>query len=225
MYDFQIFRTTSKSVSPSISSNINNLYDAKNLNKSIKTKNKFFSFDQSIHAAMAELNKSKNKDNITSSSITELLKSNWIHDGYESINEESKFFQRGITMLSRYNNYPQDEGLDSLVINKFLNKKVDKHCTLFSKLDKVYETKDGRIEIVDYKTGRIIGHYNNFDLDLRTAVYVTLVKEIFNIYPSVVSYYYLYYNRKFTKAFTKYEVDISYPFILNEISKLSNLTH
>lgn len=169
-----------------------------------QSKNKYLSFDESIHKTMSEFNKLlAQKEKQTLKNLNNLLEKNWVNDGYESKEEEQKFKIRAYFMLSNYFHNPLDIGLNSLLINKNISQRINDKTLVFAKVDKVYERTDGGIEVIDYKSGYLINHTDNFSLDLRTAILTELVASKINKYPDYISYYYLSYNKKFTHQISR----------------------
>lgn len=188
---------------------------------SIARQNKYFAFDKTIHTTLAEYNKQRFRPEVNLLTLYQLLKDNWVSTGYESLDEEQDFYNRALKLLMNYARNPLDSSYDSLIINKALYSKINQRLALWSKIDRVYENSDNSIEIVDYKTGRVINHKQNFNLDLKTAVYVLLVHNNLNIFPNYVSYYYLSCNKKFTREFHYADLPKIYDF-LSSFTQRSN---
>ena len=131
--------------------------------------------------------------------ILDVLNQNWISKGYDSHEEEKKFKARAYNMVLKYFANPFDIGVDMFVINKNLGYSINRVTAIFARVDKVYERFDGCIEIVDYKSGYLINHINSFPIDLRSAVLLKLVYLKIGIYADYISYYYLTYNKKYTR--------------------------
>lgn len=109
-------------------------------------------------------------------------------------------------MLVSYTGNPLDIGVDTFLVNKLLCKQLDARKYIFRRVDKVYKKLDGSVEIVDYKTGRIVSHRDNFNLDYPSACSISLVMDRLGIVPDYISYYYLYYNEKVTHKISGHEI-------------------
>jgi hypothetical protein len=183
------------------SNQISNLEISKRF-KSVRraqSKNKYLSFDESIHKTLSEFNMLlEQKEKQTLRNLNNLLEKNWIDEGYESDEVEQKFKIRAYCMLASYYNDPLDIGVNNLIINKNISQKIDGKTLIFTKVDKVYERIDGGIEIVDYKSGYVISHQDNFTLDFKSAILLELVRMKLGTIPNFISYYYLSYSKKFT---------------------------
>lgn len=169
---------------------------------STNKKNRYFSFDQTIHAVLAEFNQISNPSQSSLQTLISLLKKNWINAGYDNAEEENYFKVRAYLMLTTYFNNPLDCGLESIIINKMLSKNISKNFVIFRRIDKLYERYDGNFEFIDYKTGKRIMHSKNFELDNQSVLSLALIKDKVGIYPDSISYYYLSYGRKFTHFIT-----------------------
>jgi ATP-dependent exoDNAse (exonuclease V) beta subunit len=189
------------------------IFNAKKSPSELLTKpsaDKYFAFNQSIHAVMTSINRNDPKSVRYIKNIDKLLQDNWVSKGYVTRSEEETAFIKGVVILGNYVNNPLDIGIDNIIIDKNLSCQIKKNGTLSCRIDKVYETEEGKLEIVDYKTGRIINHIENFDLDLRTAIYIVVHYENLKVFPDAVSYYYLRYNKKFTRILSTSDLHLAY---------------
>lgn len=164
------------------------------INISERIPNKYISFGNSMHLTLADFNLIKDNNYRTLDNLHNLLRKNWIRDGYESREEEREFGLMGIDMLSNYYSNPLDKGTENLLIEQMVYKDFRRYI-LCGKIDKVYIAEDGSIEILDYKTGNTISPID----DLQLPIYLILAKEKTGLYPSKVSLYYLSQNKKITK--------------------------
>lgn len=159
--------------------------------------NKYISFGNSMHMALADYNMITDESYKTLDILHDLLRKNWIREGYSSIKEEKEYGQMGLKILIQYYKNPKDIGSENLIIEQMIYKEMD-HYILCGKLDKVYLRKDGIVEVLDYKTGKTIYPIDKIQL----PVYLILAKEKLGYYPKSVSLYYLYENKKITKELT-----------------------
>lgn len=166
------------------------------VNPGKKITNKHLSFGQSIHSALAEFNMLRDQKYRTLDNLHNLLRKNWIREGYETLEEERQFGLRGLDMLTRYFNNPLDQGKENLIIEKMIKKDMEGKFILCGKLDKVYIRDDGIVEIVDYKTGNNLDDLENTETSLQLPISVILAGEELGFYPQTASYYYLVQNRK-----------------------------
>jgi hypothetical protein len=171
--------------------------------------NKYLSFDQTIHQTLADFNSIYTQEDKTLKVLYDFLHNNWTNDGYLSDKEEQKFKLRAYNMLLCYFHNQHDRGYDNFIINRILSKRIDRKKLLIAKVDKAYERHDGNLEIIDYKTGYIVNHQNDFELDLKSAILIDLATMKLGISPNFISYYYLRHNKKFTLKITKEVINLS----------------
>ncbi|MBB6218095.1 CRISPR/Cas system-associated exonuclease Cas4 (RecB family) [Anaerosolibacter carboniphilus] len=179
--------------------------------------NKYMSFGNSIHITMADFNMLTNSQHGTLDVLHNLLRKNWIRDGYESKEEERTFGLRGLDMLSLYYDNPLDIGSKNLLIEEMIFKEME-HYVLCGKLDKVYMREDEVIEIIDYKTGKSISPIDQIQL----PVYLILAESNLGIYPGAVSLYFLAQNEKVTQELDSRFIDTSTQFIYDLCDLISN---
>lgn len=168
--------------------------------------NKYLSFGNSIHKTLADFNSIKDSKYRNLDILQNLLRRNWIREGYESIAEEKEFGLRGLDMLSSYYSNPLDDGKQNLLIEEKIYKNNGDYI-LCGKLDKVFVNKDDCVEIIDYKTGSSVVPIDTLQL----PIYLILAKEKLGYYPAAISLYYLSKNKKifekidenFIKLYTK----------------------
>ncbi|MTI67510.1 MAG: PD-(D/E)XK nuclease family protein [Firmicutes bacterium] len=163
-----------------------------------KTESKYMSFGNSMHAALADYNNITNPQYKTLKNLHNLLRKNWIREGYETIEEEKSYGEMGLNMLTQYYNDRKDKEIENYIIEDMVFKNM-KDYVLCGKLDKVYLREDKKVEVLDYKTGKTSGLIDKIQL----PIYLILTKEKLNYYPDIISIYYLKSNKKLNKALNK----------------------
>jgi hypothetical protein len=186
------------------------------MRKDVVNSNKFLSLDQSIHLTMARFNSVQWNGESDIKHLIQMLELSWISDGYKSSSEESKFKIRAYKMLLGYFYNPLDVGKENIIINKVLKCKFSKRKMLFSKIDKIYRREDGNIEIIDYKSGLLVKHLDSFEINLSAAILIILVYHNLEVWPKFISYYYLSYNKKYTREITKTDIKQLYHILNNK---------
>lgn len=183
------------------------------------TTSHYMSFGNSMHMTLADYNMIADQKYKTLEVLHNLLRKNWISEGYSNIEEEKIFGQKGLEMLTNYYDFPQDHGSKNLIIEKMIFKDCDSF-TLCGKLDKVYEDDSGEIEILDYKTGQTISGIDQLQL----PIYLILAESRLNYYPSKISLYYLTHNKKITQSVDESLITRSTNHVLDICSKIANET-
>lgn len=167
-----------------------------------KLANKHLSFGQSIHMALAEFNMITDKRYRVLENLHNLLRKNWVREGYKTLEEERQFGLWGLDMLTSYFNDPKDRGKENLIIEKMIKRDMDGKFILCGKLDKVYRRSDGIVEVMDYKTGESLDCLEKIETGLQLPISVILAGEELGFYPEAASCYYLAHNSKIVKEVT-----------------------
>ncbi|GAA0860048.1 RecB family exonuclease [Clostridium baratii] len=185
------------------SSSINTFYKNKStyinkyLNKSSSNntpKSKSLIFGTSIHSTLNDFNLLPLKKQ-TKNSLQKLLNKNWITEGYNSNEEMLSEFVRARNMLDNYFDERKDIG-KLLLSEQMIFYNVNSNLSICGKIDKVFINSDGKIELLDYKTGLHTNLMIDPTTDIQLPLYIILLKHKLNIIPNVISYYYLSTNNK-----------------------------
>ncbi|MDO8341119.1 MAG: ATP-dependent DNA helicase, partial [Candidatus Woesebacteria bacterium] len=172
------------------------------------------SFGISIHSTFNEFYK-KVKDGAkpTEKLIYEILKNNWINDGFSSKEHERKFFEKGKVYLSGFLKESFNlKNLPILLEQKFTIP-LDKTLKIGGTIDRVDQLEDGRLEIMDYKTGATISTQKEVDNNLQLSFYALAATKIlskpFNRKPEEIklSLYYLDSQEKISTTRTQKDLD------------------
>lgn len=179
------------------------------------------SFGSSIHDTLRDIYVSvKAGEKPTKKLVKDLLKENWIEEGYDSKKHEKENYQRGEEILLEYLKKEFDEKNLPVVVEKMFKvplkrakgQKRKARLIIGGRIDRVDE-KDGKIEVVDYKTGESVPSQRTVDKDLQLSIYAlaaTMIKEPpFDKKPNEVelSLYYMDEQKKLTTKRTKEELE------------------
>jgi RecB family exonuclease len=139
----------------------------------------YYSFGISLHAALQRFHDSEDKGVQTVAEAVASLEENWVSAGYDSPEEAAEALAEGRELVAAYVESPAAR--DPLATTLFVEKQLRKDMGAFElvgRLDRVDEYPDGRLEIVDYKSG--IGYseegllsdvaMNSYQLLLRTKM-------------------------------------------------------
>lgn len=110
-------------------------------------------FGTSVHGALKTFyEKHMFKDPVSIDHIEEILRANWINDGYTSKEHEKEAFTKAVGVLKNYlYKHFTPESLPIAVETPFIF--PVKGLKAGGRIDRVDRLPDGRIEIIDYKTG------------------------------------------------------------------------
>jgi len=115
------------------------------------------SFGDAIHKALLSFYKvAKEGKNPTKEDLLRLLGENWSSLGYASKTHEEKMKKQGQEMLAGFYEKAYDPKRLPRDLEQVFTIKVTPEFKVGGKIDRVDELEDGRIEILDYKTGRVL---------------------------------------------------------------------
>ncbi len=155
------------------------------------TQGNLFSDSQNSHK------KSKPADSLPSfEKLLGLYKESWIDEWYESKEQKKKYYQQGIDSLKKIyedikNNPPQ-----VLELEKYFNLKIGNY-TLRGAMDRVDDLGEGKVHIVDYKTGNPKDKHSRQDKK-QLYIYQLAASQVFNWQPQKLTFHYLNNNTQAT---------------------------
>lgn len=187
-----------------------------------KISSKNLSFGNSIHSAIAQFNYIKGDEYRSQDVLQNLLRKNWIRDGYTSVDEERNYGLKGLKMLENYYNNPLDTGKDTKFIETMIYKSLDNNMMLCGKIDKTYIREDGFTEVLDYKTSENITKCENPHENPQLLMYILLAKEKLGYYPQAISFYYLSKNVKFVHNVEEKDIVVANDYISDIIHQITS---
>lgn len=165
------------------------------------TNSKHLSFGNSLHNTLNKFNLLPVNEQ-TFGNLEVLLNKNWIIEGYSSNGEMLEHFTKAKNILSDY--FIDRKDLGKLLLSEemiFYN--VNSNLTICGKIDKVFINDEGKIELLDYKTGATTNLIIDVNTDLQLPLYIILLKHKLNLVPNIISYYYLCNNTKVSLNITE----------------------
>ena len=172
------------------------------------------SFGISIHSTFNEFyRKVKDGAKPTEKLICEILKNNWIDDGFSSKEHERKFFEKGKVYLSGFLKESFNPKKLPILLEQKFTIPLDKTLKIGGTIDRIDQLKDGSLEIMDYKTGATIPTQKEVDNNLQLSFYALAATKIlskpFNRKPEEIklSLYYLDSQEKITTTRTQKDLD------------------
>ena len=166
------------------------------------------SFGVSIHNTLKEFIETKGD-------ILKIYKNNFKEEGYLNKKHKEEFYKKGIIYLEGF----VKEGYDKKVKTILLEEKFvlplgpetssGQSLRIGGTIDRVDELGDGRVEIIDYKTGATIPTQKEVDKNLQLSFYALAISSIKNIKPENIklSLYYLDTQEKITTTRTTKQLE------------------
>ncbi len=133
-------------------------------------------------------------------SLDDLLKiyeEEWLDEWYDDQSQKKKYFKKGKEVLKEFfdiflKNHPTILFLNSVpALEKDFSFKIENNI-FKGKIDRIDKTREGKIEIIDYKTGKSpIGEKLEPDDKLQLLIYQLAAKEVFGLNSPKLTYSYL----------------------------------
>ena len=158
------------------------------------------SFGTSIHLALKDFyrqvvagKKPEEKDLIS------FLERNWQREGYASRTHEEKSFQEAKGILSLFYQKAFSPTQRPIGLEERFVLKLSPDLKIGGKMDRIDQLAEGKIEIIDYKTGKVMGQ-KEVDRNLQLTIYAMAATSpgIYNKPPEkiVLSFYFLSEQKK-----------------------------
>lgn len=167
------------------------------------------SFGVSIHETLKEYFR-------TEEDILKIYKEKFIEDGYMNKKHKEEFFKKGENYLLGFLKNGYDPKIKTILLEeKFILPLFTVHGTQSTSLkiggtiDRVDELPDGRLEIIDYKTGANIPTQKDVDKDLQLSFYALAISNIRKVKPEDIklSLYYLDTQEKISTVRTNEDLE------------------
>lgn len=147
-----------------------------------------------IHKVLQDFNKLPEIEQ-SFDSLLNLLNKYWTYDSSIDLTENDNKFNEAKNMLHIYSLERKDIGT-TLLSEEMIFNNVNVFLTVCGKIDRFFLNSDNKLELIDYKTTSKPNFIIDINTDIQIPIYLTLLNYKLNLYPNVVSYYYLYSNTK-----------------------------
>ena len=153
------------------------------------------SFGDTIHKTLyAFYERAKQGELVNKEVLLKLYDDTWKSIGYKNKGYEEKMKQHGVELLEEFFQKGYDPGVLVIALEQPFKIKITPDLTLGGKIDRVDKRKDGKLEIIDYKTGSAPKKKNPSE-DVQLSVYALAATEqgIYGEKPEniIVSFYFL----------------------------------
>jgi len=178
----------------------------------------------------------RDEQKVTAESIKDLLKENWISTGYTSKSHAEQAYLQAGKMLVDVAGKSLKEKPNTIAIelpfNFWLNRQNPPagggKLKVGGRIDRIDKLPDGRIEIIDYKTGQNVPSEKKVKEDFQLSFYALAATEVkdalFNKTPEeiVLTLYYLEANQKLSTTRTKKDLEEAKEKILSLVDEISH---
>lgn len=130
-------------------------------------------FGAALHRALDEYHKAGGAETQSAPQLLDRLHDTWASVGYASAEEEQNYLRSAESYLRQYHNEHRIEGARTLLTEKQLRCDMGEFV-LIGRIDRVDEHVDGRIEVIDYKSGRLTVEEEDVRRDLAMGIYAYL---------------------------------------------------
>lgn len=186
------------------------------------------SYGVSVHSTLRDFFQLvQAKQQVTHDLISDLLKKNWQKVGYTSKSHEEQSYKQAEQMLIAYVKQELAENPTPIAIELPFNFWLSKQLKVGGRIDRVDQLPDGRIEIIDYKTGPNVPTEKKLKEDFQLAFYALAASEVQDsiIYKApeeiVLSLYYLEPNKKLSTKRSQEELLAAKDKILMLVDEIS----
>ncbi|MGB9707434.1 MAG: ATP-dependent helicase, partial [Microgenomates group bacterium] len=167
------------------------------------------SFGESIHNTLYNFYREflKNK-NIGKEQLISIFKRQWIPIGYNSKLHQLKMQKEGEKILSDFYENFHHKDLEIIGLEKKFKVKINNKISIVGKIDRIDKIEKNKIEIIDYKTGKIPDE-KELKQNLQLPIYALAVKNIFTnqrLNNIILTFYFLSENKKISKKISNKEV-------------------
>lgn len=168
--------------------------------------NHALSFGTTIHETLKDFHTHKMFDkDVTLPELLSLYEKNWEPLGYKDEKHRKLRFEDGKEILKNYYEKNSDLKVKHLGIEKNFVLDID-GTKLRGKIDRIDKLPDGKIEIIDYKTGKTKAQ-KEVDDDVQMTIYTMAAIEALNIKPDNLSFYYVESGEKVSTSRTQKQVE------------------
>lgn len=190
------------------------------------------SYGVSVHSTLRDFFQliQANQD-ISHDLMSDFLKKNWIPFGYTNKTHEQQSYQQAENMLTEYAKQSLENKPDLLALeipfNFWLNPTAEKPIKVGGRIDRIDKLPDGRIEIIDYKTGPNVPTEKKVKDDFQLSFYALAAAEVrdslLHKEPEeiVLSLYYLEANKKLSTTRSREELQLAKEKILKLVDDIS----
>lgn len=165
----------------------------------------YHSFGASLHRALESFHKQGGAEAISTDQLVEKIHESWTSIGYMSLEDEQAHKEAAAQMLEHYHEEHRVAAVKTLFTEKVL--RVDMgDFILMGRVDRIDEHPNGRLEVIDYKSGRLRVSEDDVRNDLAMGIYAYLLRRTYPDNPVSASIYCLRSGDVASVEFTEHEL-------------------
>lgn len=163
------------------------------------------SFGSSIHEALSQFYEKHDGQFPPFDLLESLLEKNWISEGYASIEEELFWKENALKALKNFYEREEISRKKPLEVEQWFEIPFE-DFKLVGKIDRIDRTDNGRLHILDYKTGEKVQSEEQVKKDLQLAIYHYACRHEYQEEPEKVSLYFLSQDKIITVQLSDIEI-------------------
>lgn len=148
----------------------------------------YHSFGSSLHRAISDFHAAGGAEQETAEQLVERLHERWVSLGYTSEIEEQEHLEQAAEMIAEYHSSHVEPSEKTLLIEKQLKWDMGDFI-LIGRVDRLVETEDGTIGVIDYKSGRMSVTEEEVRNDLAMGIYQLLAARNYPGHPVSATIY------------------------------------
>jgi RecB family exonuclease len=154
------------------------------------------SFDRSIHFALRDFHENYNAKQFNKNPFRQILNKYWIKDGYADAEEEERFKVRANMFLEEY--FKSLTGEENPVMFEVSARWNWNDIDTVVQIDRVDKLPDGKLEVIDYKTGKKVPDERVINEDTTLINMFLAANQKWPGQIAKVSYHYLSNNKRYS---------------------------
>jgi DNA helicase-2/ATP-dependent DNA helicase PcrA len=124
------------------------------------------SFGTTMHAVMRDFYRKLGEgEKPTEKMLLELLKNNWVGEGFKDKTHEQKYYEKGTKYLTEYLKNSFNKSVTPILTEESFTVPLSSDLKIGGRIDRVDQLSGGRIELIDYKTSEKTPTQKEMDKD------------------------------------------------------------
>jgi RecB family exonuclease len=168
----------------------------------------YFSFGSSLHRALERFHDSNDTGVTTTEELLTAYEESWIDAGYQSAEEMAEAFGEGYEILEQHAQewVRRKTTAKTLFTERQFSLELEAF-RLIGRIDRLDEHEDGRLEIVDYKSGRSKVEEGDVKNDIAMSIYQLLIRRKYPDRPVFATIYALRTGAQASAELNDAEID------------------